>query len=126
MTYIVFNSSNGEILRTGVCPGDMLEIQAGLGESALEGVADDTFHYIQGETITPKAELTCSINATQITRPAPIIISGLPIPAVVRVGNQRYEVPDGTAEISVNLPGTYKIICKAMHCLPREFTVEVI
>jgi len=38
--YIVFNG-DGEILRTGICPDDMMNIQVQEGELVMEGKAND-------------------------------------------------------------------------------------
>jgi len=43
--YIVYNSI-GKILRIGICPDDMMEIQAGQDEFVMEGVANDVKHVI--------------------------------------------------------------------------------
>lgn len=43
--YIAHNLS-GVILRTGICPDDMLELQAGVNETVIEGIAKDDIHYI--------------------------------------------------------------------------------
>lgn len=50
--YIVYNS-NGEILRTGICPGQMVKIQ---GENVIEGVASDIEHKIINGEIVRKSE----------------------------------------------------------------------
>jgi hypothetical protein len=41
MRYIVYDTSTGQILRTGICDKDQLANQAGRGETAVEGTADD-------------------------------------------------------------------------------------
>jgi len=49
--FIVYNSK-GKILRTGSCPDDMMEIQAGENEFVMEGIANDIKHRIKdGEII---------------------------------------------------------------------------
>lgn len=42
MNYIVY-SEDGRILRTGNCPDDHLELQAGEGETAIEDTYGDTY-----------------------------------------------------------------------------------
>ena len=44
--YVVYDLE-GKILRTGTCPDDMIEIQAGENEMVMEGVVDDTKHRIK-------------------------------------------------------------------------------
>lgn len=45
MEFIVFNQE-GEILRTGSCPEEMLSVQAQPGEFAIEGSAKDLTQYV--------------------------------------------------------------------------------
>lgn len=50
MKYIVHDAA-GNILRTGQCPDDQLELQARSGENVIEGEADDACHRIVGGEI---------------------------------------------------------------------------
>jgi hypothetical protein len=45
--FIVYEASTGYILRTGVCPTGDLKLQQGVGEVAIEGVANDMEHKIK-------------------------------------------------------------------------------
>jgi hypothetical protein len=56
--FIVYDVS-GKILRTGVCPDDMLHIQARDGESVVEGEADDIRHKVTAGRVVdrPMAEI---------------------------------------------------------------------
>ena len=58
--YIVFNG-DGEILRTGICPDDMMNIQVQEGELVMEGKANDIEHRIVKGKIVRKSE--AEINA---------------------------------------------------------------
>ena len=58
--YIVFNG-DGEILRTGICPDDMMNIQVQEGELVMEGTANDIEHRIVKGKIVRKSE--AEINA---------------------------------------------------------------
>ena len=58
--YIVFNG-DGEILRTGICPDDMMNIQVQEGELVMEGKASDIEHRIVKGKIVRKSE--AEINA---------------------------------------------------------------
>ena len=53
MNYIVFDDT-GKILRTGICPPDLIDAQAGEGEFVMEGEADDELHYIDYPEIKEK------------------------------------------------------------------------
>jgi len=53
--YIVYNSK-GEISKTGICPDDMMEIQAMTGEFVMEGRASDIENKVVGGKIERKTE----------------------------------------------------------------------
>lgn len=53
--FIVYNS-NGEILRTGVCPDNMMELQAKGNETVIEGIANDIENKIVSGGIVRKTE----------------------------------------------------------------------
>jgi hypothetical protein len=60
-SFIVCNQE-GKILRTGYCPNSMLEIQAGENEIVIEGVADDSKHYIKNKKV---AEFTSEMKSAK-------------------------------------------------------------
>lgn len=51
--YIVFDAG-GNILRTGSCPANHVNLQAGAGEYVIEGVAQDDLHMIVDGQIVDK------------------------------------------------------------------------
>ncbi len=116
MRYVVYDAA-GAIKRTGEVPESMLALQAHNGEFVVEGVADDTLHYILNGAVTDKMEITAMLSGTTI--------SGLPTPATITIERARYDVIDGVAELSFNLPGTYSVLCEAMHHLPKTIQVTV-
>lgn len=56
MKNFIVHDINGNILRTGSCPDDMMEIQAGQGELVMEGKANDIEDKIVEGKITRKTE----------------------------------------------------------------------
>ena len=58
--YIIYNRDGG-ILRTGICPDDMMNIQVQEGEFVMEGAANDIEHRIVKGKIVRKSE--AEINA---------------------------------------------------------------
>ena len=52
-SFIIYNAL-GEILRTGRCPDEDLQLQAGSDESVMEGIADDSLHIIVDEMVVDK------------------------------------------------------------------------
>ena len=60
MNYIVYDK-DGNILKTGICPQDMVQLQAGTDEFVMEGAANDIEHRIVKGKIVRKSE--AEINA---------------------------------------------------------------
>lgn len=58
--YIVYIAATGEIVRTGVCPDDMLTIQSGTGELVTEGIASDADYRVTTAAITAVGTITMS------------------------------------------------------------------
>ena len=56
--YIVYTIAIGEIKRTGVCPDDMLTIQAETGEVVTEGIASDAVSLVTTAAITSVGTIT--------------------------------------------------------------------
>ena len=56
--YIVYVSATGEILRTGICPADMMFLQARDGESVIEGTANDETQMVVGGQVVDKPEVS--------------------------------------------------------------------
>jgi len=129
MKYIVYKESTGEILRTGSCPDDMLSIQAGAGEIAIEGIAKDATQYINTETqaIIDKFPIPCSINKTTMAADGvdTVIISSLPNPSLIHIKDEgRWEITDGEFQFTVDTPGVYRITISSPIYLNVEYSVN--
>jgi len=127
MTNFVVADSSGVILRTGTCPTSMLPLQAKEGEMVIAGKANDATQYVDTETITivDKPSITAALSKTTLLADGvdSITITDLPQPCTAHLDTQRYEVPDGELEFTVDLPGVYQICIEALHHLP--FNAEV-
>lgn len=53
--YIVYNS-NGEIIKTGVCPSAMVPLQVKMGEYVIEGNANDIRDRVVNGKVVPKSQ----------------------------------------------------------------------
>jgi len=60
MNYII-HDKDGNILKTGICPQDMVQLQAGTDEFVMEGAANDIEYRIVKGKIVRKSE--AEINA---------------------------------------------------------------
>jgi len=128
-SYIVYNNSTGQILRTGACPDDMVSIQKlSIEEDVIEGEAHDLTQYVifPSLLVINKEANPASIDKISITADGidTATISDLPNPTDVRINKDKYVVTDGTFEFTVDTTGTYIIICDAFPYLLKEFTVD--
>lgn len=115
MSSFVIYDADGVILRTGHCPESMLEIQAQAGEFILEGAANDATQYISNGIVANKHAIAPIVSG--------LIVSNLPIPCALTIDNTQYQCTDGVAELSFNLPGTYRVRIEALHHIPCEIEV---
>lgn len=130
--FIVYDQIDGRILRSGVCADveaftgiTLLDLQAEAGEEAMEGSADDRFQYIKDREVIERPVMVASIDRTTMTADGTdyCTLSGLPIPCEVYIDKTRYVVPDGIAELTLDTPGTYKVVCRAFPYLDWEMEV---
>jgi len=124
--YIVYNSV-GEILRTGYCPDEMINIQAQAGESVIEGIANDVTQYMLNNTVTDKSVMSLSTDKVTITANGidASITTGLPNPSYIYINGIRQGtlITDGVLEFTVDTPGVYKIKIESFPYLDYEFEV---
>jgi len=116
MIYIIYDQV-GRILRNISSPQDMIEVQLQEGEMYLESdnLIDDSVFYIDNSTIVKRPSFSETVQGTTI--------SSLPIPTTIIVQGVSYEVSDGVAELSFNLPGTYPVILQSFPYQTK--TIEV-
>lgn len=55
MKQFIIHDADGNILRTGSCPEDMLAMQAGNGEYVIEGIADDATQMVSNNQLVSKS-----------------------------------------------------------------------
>jgi hypothetical protein len=88
MKFIVYRNSDGMILRTGEFQEGVLASQAGAGETAISGTADDILEYISGGSVTSRPVISATWNKTSIIAngiDSAILGSALPNPTSVLV-----------------------------------------
>lgn len=74
INFIVYNSE-GDILRTGTCPGSMIDLQAGDGEYVIEGVANDATNRISNGVVVDKPVEVTYISIDEIRVERDILIA---------------------------------------------------
>lgn len=108
--YILYNE-NGTICRTGNCSESDLHLQAGVGETVMEGLANDALQYVKGGVVKMKQPLGAVWSSQQVLSDGidEIVLDGLPIPCTVSVDGDPFLVEDGNFEFSTEDIGTYKV-----------------
>jgi hypothetical protein len=117
MAQFVVYDGTGRILRYGSCPTDLIEVQAGAGETAIEfdGQVSDATNYFNGTEI--------------VARPAnPATLSGMdiidvPDGSVLEIEGTRYPVTGTTVHLSFTFPGTYDVRLFSFPWLDTSFEV---
>jgi len=126
--FIVYKDDTGEILRTGVCPENMIAAQAESNETAIEGKANDELQYIDTNNVTDKLDSTAVINKTNMLADGidTTVISNIPIGTMLNIENNEYLITDGVFEFTVDLPGNYTVTLTIIPYLPIVFEVIAI
>ena len=123
--YIVYDPKTGEILKTGICPGNDFELQNKDGEKIIEGIADQKEQYIQNGEIVNRPQMPITINQTTVhaDNTDTIIISNIPTGATMIIEREVYTIDDGVAELTFENPGTYRIMIEKFPY--KDVTLEV-
>lgn len=129
--YIVCDA-NGVILRTGLSPVSMIAMQAGAGQTAMPGVADDAKQYVDTATlqVVDKPPLDGTTNKTTALANGTdvVTIGNFPNPTTARITgpgvNQTATVTDGTLELTFAAPGVYRVRLSALNRLDQEIDIN--
>lgn len=115
VSYVTYNPDTGRIYKSGTCPLVMILLQ---DDDVLVGSGSDHTHYVNVQTlkITPRPENPATLNG--------MVINDLPNGATLTIEGEDYRVTDGTAELSFEHPGTYKVQVSAFPYLDKVITVE--
>lgn len=83
------------------------------------------YYYVDQDQLKSKLAFAGILDKTQVKADGNdyITLTSLPIPCTVSVNNKTYEVTDGTAQISFNLPGNYMLSITSVPQLPGTFQV---
>lgn len=128
-SFIVYDTRTGRIKRTGICPIDMMDLQADVSnyEIIMEGEANDAIHYILNGVLTMRPENPSTIDKTTMAANGVEIttISNIPNPSTVEIlPIAMYTVTDGTLQFTIDTPGEYKITVRGFPYLNKELTVN--
>lgn len=135
--HLLYNKYTGAILGHFTCPIHLLDahVQSLPGwQGAIEhaGGIDGATHYFDLiNTIRPRPTIEAEPNQTVLLANSPdsIFISGLPIPCIIREGDQEYHMidpDDRVFEFTTPLAGVYKITCEAWPHITKTWEVEAV
>lgn len=108
INFIVYNS-DGDILRTGTCPDNMIDLQAGDGEYVIEGVASDVTNRISNGDIVDKPIQVTYISIDEIRFERDLLIAK----------TDWTQLPD--APLTTAQKAQYKSYRTALRDLPQKY-----
>lgn len=117
MPQFVVYDDTGRILRYGSCPADIIEAQAGDGETAIEfdGQVSDATNYFDGTNITARPENPASLNGMDMI--------DVPEGSTIEIEGVRYPVTGSTVHLLFSYAGTYDVKLFSFPWLDVSFEV---
>ena len=114
--------TEGKIIRHVICPDFMVEIQCEEGESYVEGNYSSDSYYIEDGIPKLRSDMQPTVSTTEVLANGvdEVMITNLPIPAIVNVNRQLAEIDDGELVLTFDTPGEYKIKVESFPYLPFE------
>lgn len=118
--FVVYDTNTGQIKRVGSAADGQMSLQpspkSGRAEGVLAGVADQRKHYVDLNTfqIVDRPAMLAALDVDTVVADgvAAATLSGLPMPATVRVRGPiraRQIIPDGNVVLTFDMAGIYFI-----------------
>lgn len=120
--YSQFNSENGMILQFGLCQDEVFPLM----ENVIEGVYDDSFYYVANYLPIERPKLNLSALTIKADGVETVTAIDLPIPFVIAIDGDEYEITDGSFEFTTTIPGEYRIQAKTFPYTDKTFTITAI
>ena len=127
INYLIYNK-HGEITRKyNLTSSDKIKKQSFKpGEAYIEGNANANTQYIDPVTMEIKNKPLIKVNIQKLVSVNDLqILNDLPIPCVVLIDNEKYEINDGYLELSFEYPGSYALSIVAVNKLPFHTVIHV-
>lgn len=141
--YVIYKTSNGEVVRTGLLPKDMIAtypsgslpsgcaiIEAGRVPNGSDG------EWVVGGVLTTPTTMPATISKTSIVANGfdEAVVSGIPNPSTVSVVHSHPEastfpastVTDGTARITTTKAGTISVIVTSQGYTRKAFLINAV
>ncbi len=129
-SYIIYNTTTGEIIRTGFAPADQIAAQAGPGETAVPGVTandvSDRWDLATGSPVSKDPLPGAALFAVPADGTTTVDFPGLPNPATVTVTgpvSDSFTVTDGSLSLTFDTPGSYKVEINAFPYANKEIEI---
>jgi len=132
MLFQSYDPKTGRILYSGENIPSIIDLLIERGESIILGEGNDSAHYVDinqsPPVIRPRPKQEARCNRTELVADGEdaLVLSGLPLPCTVQIGEHRYGVEDGELEWSTLMPGTYYIHVEAFPYLDWDAEVSAI
>ena len=110
--YYVYNEASGRVLRGGACPIEMLEVQAGVGEIAVEGRYDDAAHYHDLDDDSPRRRpiMPLEYGPTWLAVNQDFHVSGIPENTRILYANGEATINDGELDWTSTVAGMFTLV----------------
>jgi len=127
---IIHETITGAIIRGVVCTPDQVRFQVRDGESAIDGTADGSSHYVPAGSLTARPTMPASIDQATISADGvdSSTISGLPVGAEISVNSIIIGVVDesGSFTFTTDAPGAYAVRVSLFPWRDHEGTINAI
>lgn len=120
--YSKFDPATGMILRFGLCQDEVFHAES----NVIEGAFDDSKYYVvdHAPVERPRLDLpTYEILADGVDE---LVIVGLPVPCIISVDDEDYEITDELFEFSTTIPGEYRLQAKTFPYTDEVFTFNAL
>jgi hypothetical protein len=117
MKIIIYQQSNGEILRCCDVPWAAVPAQLREGETYILGWADDSTEYVFNYEVVPRPDMDLVINSFDLLTGEPLHISGIPEGAEVTCRAGNFIVNDGFVEWTSMVDGVFPVY---INCFPYK------
>lgn len=136
--HLIYYKTTGELWGyIDDCSSDLLQLNIENLPNDFElfmygGTVDNRTHYYDlVNTVRPRPIIEAEPNQTVLLANSPdsIVISGLPVPCVIKDGDKEYPMTDPedtTFEFTADTVGVYRITCEAWPHIPKSWEVEAV
>jgi len=115
--FVVWDTRTGDIVRYGSCPTGQEYLQAREAwHQAEAGYHDPATEWHDGSEFKPRSTMLLAVNGA--------VVRGLPIPARALIEGVTYQIADGVANLSFQLPGTYTVKFSADGFKDESVTIQ--